>query len=170
MDLCVIDWKAVTPIIAALIASSIAALTALYISNKWNKQKGGEVIANEAKQVIKDTLELIKTINLIDHSHYKIVDVELEYENFLKTYDSVVTNCSYIDNSIIDVKLSYALDDLSENTFSFKEKFRDLKIKPGSSDLSNSIEVFSESAIKLVDLLTPYSNYRKKCKFKNNGD
>ena len=48
MDLCVFDWKAITPICAALIASC----TALYISNKWNNQKGSEVIANEAKSMI----------------------------------------------------------------------------------------------------------------------
>lgn len=48
-----VDWRAITPIFAALITGAIAAGTALYISNKWNSQKGGEVIANEAKEAIK---------------------------------------------------------------------------------------------------------------------
>ena len=48
MDICAIDWRAVTP----LLASIIAAGTALYISNRWSKQKGSEVVALEAKEII----------------------------------------------------------------------------------------------------------------------
>lgn len=53
-----VDWKSITPIFAALIASSIAAATALYISNKWSGQKGGEVIAGIAKSTLNNSAKL----------------------------------------------------------------------------------------------------------------
>ncbi|MCH7294111.1 hypothetical protein [Acinetobacter higginsii] len=60
MDLCVVDWKAITPIIAASIAACIASFTAFKISNRWSNQKGSEVIANEAKEAIYQINELSK--------------------------------------------------------------------------------------------------------------
>lgn len=68
MDLCVIDWKVIAPILASLIASG----TALYISNKWSGQKGKEVLASEAKNLLSDLYELRSHIELLDSN--KIID------------------------------------------------------------------------------------------------
>ncbi|EPF73781.1 hypothetical protein [Acinetobacter rudis] len=102
MDLCVFDWKSIAPIIAALIASSIAATTALYISNKWSGQKGSEVVANEAKNVAID-LEEVESIYL----------ELLSYEDELGMPD-------YFNN--IKSRL-FELLDKNQKRLSFMEKF-----------------------------------------------
>lgn len=152
MDLCVLDWKAFTPIVASLIASG----TALWISNKWNKQKGGEVVANESKQVIKDLLEMVKILNFIKSDMYERKDKEIEFKKFKVLYDSTVIGILYMDDCIIVDGLKLKLKDLTNAG-------NEIKIRNDLSYVSN----FSVSAINLVNLLNPYSIYISPCKFKS---
>ena len=65
MDVCSLDWSIIATYqgvmgtylgVAATIASPI--IVAIYIYKKWHDQKGKEVIANEAKEILKIVEEL----------------------------------------------------------------------------------------------------------------
>lgn len=165
MDLCVIDWRALTPIIASLIATGIASSTALYISNKWSKQKGGEVIAEEAKQTIKDILGMVKTINYVGHGLCESDKLKEELDIFLKYYESVVINTSFIKDSISDDDLKKAFKLYTESGLKITSKIFTNTIKVGDEKLHEIIREFGERAFDLLNTLSPYSTYRKVCKF-----
>ncbi|WP_336153030.1 hypothetical protein [Acinetobacter ursingii] len=51
MDVCSLDWAAIAGFAGAVATIGTGAI-ALYISNQWRKQKGSEVVANEAESLI----------------------------------------------------------------------------------------------------------------------
>ncbi|MCH7336482.1 hypothetical protein [Acinetobacter sp. NIPH 2699] len=51
MDVCSLDWGAIAGFAGAVATIGTGAI-ALYISNQWRKQKGSEVVANEAESLI----------------------------------------------------------------------------------------------------------------------
>lgn len=102
MDACVIDWKAITPLIASIIASS----TALYISNKWKTQKGKEVLANESKALLLELYELRRQTNFLESNGPK---GEAEFLDEITKFN---TRKGRIQNS-----LSFLRDEL-KNTYS----------------------------------------------------
>ena len=165
MDICVIDWRAFTPIIASLIATGIASFTALYISRKCSKQKGAEIIADESKQVIKDTLEMVKIINYIGSGSSKKDDLK-DLDVFKKLFESVVINTAFIEDSIIDNSLKISFSLFSKKSIPINKMISAQKIEVGDTNLSPLISEFNEAAISLVNVLNPYSIYRKPCKFK----
>lgn len=167
MDLCVFDWRAITPIIAALIASG----TAWGISNKWNNQKGSEVVASEAKQTIKDLLEVIKIVNYIKSGSYDERTDKEQFDRFELLFESIVPSILYIDDCI-------HIDDLKTNLFEFTSDVNELiKLKRNNSFNFNSekyknrldsvIDSLSQHGMDVVNILHPYSIYRKKFKFKS---
>lgn len=163
MDLCVVDWGAISSIAAALIASG----TALYISNKWSKQKGGEVIATESKQVIKDILELVKIINYFENGpKKKDEDLEAEFEKFVNGYDFVVINTAFIEDCLVDDDLKVNFDSFSVSSLKVKRIIKENNKRPGDKELARAVHEFNIEAIKLVNTLNPYSTFRKGCKFK----
>ena len=65
MDVCSIDWQLVskfTPLLTPIVA--------LFIFRQWNKQKGTEVIANEAKLLTYDLLDIKKIVIEIEEKEY----------------------------------------------------------------------------------------------------
>lgn len=50
MDVCSLDWGAIAGFAGAVATIGTGAI-ALYISNQWRKQKGSEVVANEAESL-----------------------------------------------------------------------------------------------------------------------
>ncbi|WP_180023397.1 hypothetical protein [Acinetobacter sp. YH1901134] len=161
-----VDWKAIAPIISGLMASTIAALTALYISNKWGKQKGGEVIATESKQAIKDILELVKIINYFDKGVVNEDDLNEEFKKFANGYDFIVINVAFIEDCLVDNNLKTSFDEFTISSLRVKSLISYENKRPGDKVLSNAIREFNNEAIKLVNSLNPYSTYRKECKFK----
>lgn len=99
MDVCVIDWGAISTIIGAVIASA----TALYISRQWRNQKGSEVIANEAKSLFYDVCE-----------HKKHIDYILNYE---VTKNGLIKAVVGIENLIITIndKISFLYENIDDN-------------------------------------------------------
>lgn len=163
MDLCVIDWKVIAPILASLIASG----TALYISNKWSRQKGGEVIATESKQVIKDVLDLVKIINYIAYGLKKNEDFNEEFAKFESGYELVVINTAFIEDCILDDNLKVYFSRFAKSSLKVKRMIKNDNKIPGDIELEEAINQFNEEAIQLVNTLNPYSIYRKECKFKS---
>ena len=95
-----VDWKVVAPMISGAIATTVTAITALYISNKWSRQKGAEVVADEAKNTIKEIFELNKILSRI--KNYAITDNELK---------GVIEDLGYLKD-IIKLKLNFFNDDI----------------------------------------------------------
>lgn len=162
-----VDWKAITPICAALIASGVA----LYISNRWKNQKGAEVIADEAKQNIKDILELIKVA-------YEMVSnnctADQSYENFkifVKLHERIVRSSLYI-NDCTDVDgFKPKMEEFFEHCIKVQLTGRDFKPKENNpefkSNLKDVINYLGSTGINMVNILIPYSIYQKKFIFKN---
>lgn len=157
MDLCVVDWRAVATLLASLIASS----TALYISNKWKGQKGGEVVANEAKQTIKDLLEIIRIVGYITSDNTTPEQHSDYFKAFKSLYESVVRSSLYIDNCVEIEGFKDQMNEFFEHCRSllwvdseYKENF---KKKSG---------YIGSTGITMVNILIPYSIYQEKFKFR----
>jgi hypothetical protein len=165
MDLCVVDWKAVAPIIAASIAACIASFTAFRISNRWNNQKGSEVIANEAKEAIYQIGELSKfyqkNLDNINPS-----DVEAMISDYQLVYKDVIHKIDFIFNSPISqddkkILLEVAFN-LGTSNIIFIEKLDSKKTKEELKEsLQTSFNNFSKQKQKLIKILMDYALFKK---------
>ncbi|MGP4772537.1 hypothetical protein ACS125_18615 [Acinetobacter sp. PFS20] len=108
--MCSLDWGIIKDILVALISAGIPSLVAWKIYNGWNNQKGTEVLAIEAKEVI---INLSKLQSLQCEMHEDIF-----YNNFLHQTD----NTMKIEYESIYKKLSNSL-----NFLGFAVKDGDLK-------------------------------------------
>lgn len=76
MDLCVFDWMALSPIITACIAS----VTAIYIARMWRGQKRSEVVADEAKHLHSDILQVKNIIAYLGRVSHESDWIEVQGE------------------------------------------------------------------------------------------
>ena len=58
MEVCSFNWELASKFIP-LVTGIITICVAVFVYHVWHKQKGKEVIANEAKEAIKELLELL---------------------------------------------------------------------------------------------------------------
>lgn len=116
MDLCVINWEIVTTILC----TSITAGVAWHISNQWSKQKKGEIIADEARSLIKEIFELNKLLSRI--KNYEITDNELK---------GVIEDLGYLKD-IIKLKVNFLKDDIK------------IEDQQSLRALNNNLEIFYE--------------------------
>jgi len=116
MDLCVINWEMVT----AILCTGITAGVALYIAHQWSRQKKGEMIADEARSLIKEIFELNKLLSRI--KNYEITDNELK---------GVVKDLGYLKD-IIKLKVNFLKDDIK------------IKDQQRLEVLNNNLETFYE--------------------------
>lgn len=86
MDACSFNWELASKFVP-LVTAIVSILIACFVYWAWHQQKGKEVIANEAKEAIKDFLELgnkISNINqMLDHKEIDediIVRIKYIYE------------------------------------------------------------------------------------------
>lgn len=157
MDLYVVDWRAVAPILASLIAS----FTALFIANRWRNQKGAEVVANEVKDDIKDILEIIRIVSYITSDNTTPEQHSDYFKTFKLLYESVVRNSLYIENCVV-------IDGFKDQMIDFFEHCRDLlwvdsEYKENFKKKSGYI---NSTGIAMVNILLPYSIYQKKFNFR----
>ena len=166
MDLCVLDWKAFTPIVASLIASG----TALWISNKWNKQKGGEVIANEAKQTIKDLLEIIN-ISYYMNSYTASPELIAEkLKQFELLSEQILRSSLFIDECIVIDNLKFKLNEFNELCWAVKDISLESDPVRNHNEFKNKLAgkvgYIGSSGICMVKILLPYSIYQDKINFR----
>lgn len=114
-----------------IIATFFSGLVALVIFTQWNKQKGSEVVANEAKSVIIDLFELYKIF--LELIHFNI-DSSEELISKIKSFKSV----SYS----VGAKLTFISKTIHD---------KDQKIE-------KNIKKLTELNIKIDKLLEPYLN------------
>lgn len=171
MNYCYFDWNLASKFIP-FITSLITIIIALFVYHYWHKQKAKEVMANEAKQCIKDLLEMIKIINYFKVGKYKIVqEQELEFSKFKVLFEQTIINIMYIDDCV-------KIKNLRENKFDFSKAGNAfIKLKSNNSaDFDNSkflsqldehVQEFGVKGMNIVNLLKPYSLYRETFKFKD---
>lgn len=165
MDLCLLDWKAIAPIIAATIAASIASFTAFKISDRWNNQKGSEVIANEAKEAIYQISELSKFYqkNLNNINPSNVEEIINEYQIIFK---DVIHKIDFIFNSPInrdDKKnlLEVALNFGTSNII-YIDKLNSKKTSAELEELFlDSFKNFTKQKQIIIKILMDYALYKK---------
>lgn len=171
MDLCVVDWKAITPIFAALIASGIASGTAFYISSKWRKQKGAEVIANEAKQTIKDLLEIIKIVHIITNKNSTPDESIDDFKVFKQLYEPIARSSLYINNCVEIDGFKEKMEGFFNSCLEFMKLEPEFKPKFYNDEFRKNVEkkvnLIGSTGITMVNTLIPYSTYQKEFIFKN---
>ena len=100
MEVCNWNWGAIASFVSAGF-TGIAAVVAWKISEKWNNQKGSEVVADEAKESIKELLDNIFNTEVLI-SHIK-KDNNIDLERFIKLREEsnqLFKRIQIIDSSI----------------------------------------------------------------------
>lgn len=158
MDLCVVDWKAITPLIACLIAAG----TALYISNKWSKQKGAEVIAIESKNILINLEKLALIQNEIFFwfgLNAGKVDEKL-FQEFKQLKDSLENSTMLLNHAITDEEFTGLLMEVLKLVRAFERSLRGYNENFfGISDIKDfSLENYEPLKKELLE----YALYKKK--------
>ncbi|WP_151820159.1 hypothetical protein, partial [Acinetobacter soli] len=106
---CSLDWGIIKDILGLLISTGIPAVVAILIYRGWNSQKGSEVIANEAKNV----LVAIEKIEILqgDIRFWLGLTSEIN-ENKLQEFSKLKDS---LENSIL--LLNHAIDDHDFNFY-----------------------------------------------------
>lgn len=166
-----VDVKAIAPIISGAIATTVAAIIALHISNKWSKQKGGEVVADEAKQTIKDLLEIISiSYNMNSYAASPELIAE-KLKQFELLSEQILRSSLFIDECIVIDNLKFKLNEFNEICWAVKDI--GLKLDPIKNNeafknkLNGKVGYIGSKGVAMVNILIPYSTYQKKCIFKN---
>lgn len=160
-------------------STMFATIALLYTFNSWREQKGSEVIANEAKDLIKD---ITQNISILGDIIYEYSNLTIKNENVI----SNLLNCKkleleihrkiyFIENTIVfydldklykdfDYKNSSIIDNLefriNKNDFKEYERYRPLLIE--------KYIALCKLSDDLIKKLSIYSLYQRPIKFKNN--
>lgn len=157
-----VDWKSITPIFSALIASSIAAATALYISNKWSGQKGVEVIADEAKEAIKASLGLIHSLI---HIHQRKQCSEEKFIEISESAKSILAGALYVERCIDDGELTKVIRIFAKSSGRANNHLN--RASKCGGELNDEVlglveDTYTHGLMNLITVLEPYSVYTKK--------
>lgn len=176
---CVVDWELASkfvPLITAIISICIAG----FVYWAWHEQKGKEVIANEAKEAIKDFLELGNKISNINQMLDKN---ETDGDTILRIkyiYEESNKRLLFLVNSIEIEKLKKIMFDLHVSNYQLfsrldiiyklnnknydREKY---KIDPNLINETRELIRKSYGLVwDIVYILKPYALYKTKFKYK----
>jgi len=179
MEVCSFNWELASkfiPLVTGIITIGVAG----FVYHVWHKQKGKEVIANEAKEAIKELLELLnihmKLINKIRIScdidvtvHEKINEkMESLYRKlyFIESCMEIENLNEYITKSQIFIK---KIDETIDTLHNYK--------KVNSADMAIEREKYISILIEysgsyynysdlILDTIKPYALYKKKYNFR----
>lgn len=146
MDLCVVDWGAISTIAAAVIAS----LVALYISDQWRYQKGTEVIANEAKRLLAELAELRLLIKKINSGTLRGEDLEQAIKSFDYQKNTVSVIMDFLGKEITD-KRKNSLIDMKADLDSLYQKLRNYAHKDKSQTFSHFMSLDKQGDTSIFD-------------------
>ena len=170
MEFCSNDWieliKILTPFVLAYVVYRV-----------WHNQKGKEVIANTAKEVIIDALEEFASITLIAHKLQSDPDLfQEEIIRFNSLSIKAFRGASFLTVCLADQNL----EDLSNKhnkqtgnmhkiiraqTYSFTpDTFQNFSITPASYN------EYAESVESLINALKPYATYKKRFNFNSQSN
>ena len=139
--------------------------------NAWRDQKGTEVIANEAKQTIKDLLEIISiSYNMNSYAASPELIAE-KLKQFELLSEQILRSSLFIDECIVIDNLKFKLNEFNEICWAVKDI--GLKLDPIKNNeafknkLNGKVGYIGSKGVAMVNILIPYSTYQKKCIFKN---
>jgi hypothetical protein len=156
----------------SICATFFGALVALIIFNQWRKQKGSEVIANEATEIVKNlALSLDDTRYLFNYPFYTNKENALQRleslkllikknkrellflrasieDKLLDSFLDVFLNC---ENSLI-IDIEYLISCHKDHDF----------LKQIDSKKSKELDNYSNHLDNLITIVRPYSLYQKK--------
>ncbi|WP_151815023.1 hypothetical protein [Acinetobacter soli] len=162
---CSLDWGIIKDILGLLISTGIPAVVAILIYRGWNSQKGSEVIANEAKNV----LVAIEKIEILqgDIRFWLGLTSEInenKLQEFSKLKDSLENSILLLNHAIDDHDFNFYLNKILEqlknadrSLTGFDRDF--LEIKDLQFTRTNSYQVLKK---QLLD----YAVYKKKVNYK----
>lgn len=166
MDLCTWDWGAIGSILGA-IATFVGTFVAVYIFSQWKKQKGSEVVANEAKYAINELFELNKILLELVNFHFdNSSELREKLINFISTSYNTLAKLTFIQNTIFDDRerieesikefhkitvelisiFTANLDRENVDIVKFRARIAIMKI-----DENNEIELFRRHSIKVIE-------------------
>ncbi|WEI10429.1 hypothetical protein PYR73_05480 [Acinetobacter soli] len=162
---CSLDWGIVKDILGLLISTGIPAGVAIFIYRGWNNQKGSEVIANEAKNILV-TIEKIEILQG-DIRFWLGLTSEInenKLQEFSKLKDSLENSILLLNHAIDDHDFNFYLNKILEqlknadrSLTGFDRDF--LEIKDLQFTSTNSYQVLKK---QLLD----YAVYKKKVNYK----
>lgn len=178
MEVCSFDWELASkfiPLITAIISIFIAG----FVYWAWHNQKGKEVIANEAKEAIKEFLEFGSKINKTNQN-LDLNEVDLDHISRLKyIYEESNKRLLFLVNSIEIPYLKKTMFDFhveNHQLFSrlelihvLKKEYVDEQHQIDPKLIDETRQLISKSycsMLKIVDLLRPYALYKTKFKYK----
>lgn len=171
MDLCVVDWAIIKDILVALIGAGIPSLVAFYIFYKWKYQKGSEVVADEAKQTIKDLLEIINISYQMNSYSASSESNAKKFKDFEILSEKILRSSLFIDECIMIDNLKLELDKFNKLCWEVKDvglEYDPVKNHKEFKDkLSGKVGYIGSTGIELVNILIPYSTYQKEFVFKH---
>lgn len=162
---CSLDWGIIKDILVALISAGIPSLVAWKIFRGWNNQKGSEVIANEAKNV----LVVIEKIEILQSDIVFWMGLtseinENKLQEFSRLKDSLENSILLLNHAIDDHDFNIYLNEILEqlkktgqSLTGFESDF--LEIKDLQFTRTNSYQVLKK---QLLD----YAVYKKKVNYK----
>ncbi|MCQ1053521.1 hypothetical protein NNO95_03900 [Acinetobacter baumannii] len=163
---CSLDWGIIKDILGLLISAGIPSLVAWKIFRGWNNQKGSEVIANEAKNILV-TIEKIEILqgDIRFWLGLKSEINENKLQEFSKLKDSLENSILLLNHAIDDHDFNFYLNEILEqlknadrSLTGFESDF--LEIKDLQFTRTNSYQVLKK---QLLD----YAVYKKKVNYKN---
>jgi hypothetical protein len=160
MVACDLDWE----LIAKVLPSIIASITALFIYSRWSNQKGSEVIANEAKNLIIKIASLqslqCEILKILNDKDSIFPDDKLI--QFKEVKEEVSDSMNFLGFAL---KKDKALSQLPSMVLADAMLFiRDIeRYKNSEKDLSSKFNVIdSWNALTLTEMLLDYAMYKKR--------
>lgn len=169
MNFCAIDWN-------ELIKLSTPFLIAVIVYFVWHKQKGKEVIAGEAKSLLKNLLEEAAHISALRYEYVKtfeILNERVERLNIISqdNYRSIL----YLEACLNEPELLKLFKTYSSIAFEVRHIIRkrveasDGDISVFNADLSGNpgFDHYRDLVDQVIIELSPFTTYKKSFKLKN---
>ena len=138
--------------------------------NAWRDQKGTEVIANEAKQTIKDLLEIIN-ISYYMNSYTASPELIAEkLKQFELLSEQILRSSLFIDECIVIDNLKFKLNEFNELCWAVKDIGLEFDPVRNHNEFKNKLAgkvgYIGSSGMCMVKILLPYSIYQDKINFR----
>lgn len=165
MNFCSVDWNEVIKILTPFII-------AFGVYRVWHNQKGKEVIAITAKELIIDVLEEFASITLIAHKLQNDPDVfQEEVKRFNSLSIKAFREAAFLTSCLADQNLEDLSNNHNKQTGSMHKIIRQ-QLEPFTSDAvrdfsisPESYDEYANSIQNLINALKPYATYKKRFNF-----
>lgn len=151
----------------SLLGSLVTAYVAINIFGKWKEQKGSEVVANESRELIKDLLLLVQILGYLKSNKYEENEIINKCKEFMEVNTDIVKKNLYLKSIINDTKLEKSVSEYNNKNIEIRDLIEESISKNQLVKIKESLfKEYGDKAFYLVNILKPYTIYRKDIKFK----